>query len=220
MDTSNLLTSINNNSAADDYQQISSSYKPIPKRPKIPIYSKGRHYDCGQCYYNLEISGRQNYCPNCHIEWCHMCNRNYEYFYNNNNFPNIAGDFCWNACLCATYYKCRFSEVNGVRVHRQNWLYCLLALLAVVTFPVWGLLYTLYFFGCHFFDAFGEVMWETEFCIITRIWLFIFVGSLGLLVWGLIFLPWFLLKIYFRGILLSIFYVPFKFAFVPVNREF
>ena len=128
--------------------------------------------------------------------------------------------------------------MNGVRVYRQNWLFFLLALLAVVTFPVFGLLYTLYFFGCFcyfFIDAIGKECCSYSACnceclcdcdddvwvfarMLLRILLSIILITVGGLGWVL-FLSWFLLKIYFRGILLSIFYVPFKFAFVPVTRE-
>ena len=151
-----------------------------------------------------------------------MCNRNYEYFYieSNTKYKNNVGNFCWNACLCATYHKCRFSEINGVRIRRSHWLYCLLAALAVVTYPVWGLLYSLYFFTRHFIDLTSGVMCDADIHIVPRILLIIFLITVGGLVWLSCFLPWFLLKIYLFGIFLSIFYAPFKFAFVTETRKF
>ena len=104
---------------------------------------------CGvECYSHLEIDGRQNYCNECHIEWCQMCNENYSYWYSSEEGEwkrNVAGSYCARAFLCAVYHKARFSIEDGKRGLRPNWQYWLLVLAALVTYPVWGLAYGFYF---------------------------------------------------------------------------
>ena len=78
------------------------------------------------------VLGRKTFCRNCQHGFCLMCG----------GFVDPKTDCGVTSGFCEMYYDCRFDSVKqGKRVRRHACEYWIWALLAVVTYPVWGFVY-------------------------------------------------------------------------------
>ena len=154
-----------------------------------------------------------------------MCNEKWKYetYEENENGnggsweENIPGENCKNSFFCAVYHKARFSiSAEGKRIRRPNWQYCILAFLAVVLYPIWGLIepnymlgWTFYTFFCHFYHE--------DFHFAFRIFMVWFWVCASISVFTLF--PFFTLIYLLYYLVMALFVFPCKYGRVPLVRE-
>jgi len=123
---------------------------PITRDPlNAPVAAKklARHSPCSLCYAETsQQDGRINFCPECNVKWCHMCNHELpsqdRWFFN--SVPNFCGCRFMGPLVCDFYHFCRFKTgPDGRRELRSDDSFTCIAWTLGLLWCFWAPLYWL-----------------------------------------------------------------------------